>query len=462
MRRKRVEKAQEPVMSYKKANIILSAALALLLGLLWLMSALPEPVKAGQEDLESTYALMFDSRSGSDVSTLSLVNDRDKILLYSDESGSFRTDALSAEELSAERVSAFLESIAGLCVNSEVIQPDSQAELAAVMEEYGISDPAAILQIQWNDGAASLLVMGEEMANGSYYAYLDGIPAVLTVPEEYAQRLLVSSSALRDLSFFRYDNSGQSKLEQITISNSAGNISFRLRDTAADGSLSYYRMLEPVEAEISWQNARQLLLEPLSATDASAVLDTKGGLSGYDAMLTLVYGGQTLNYYFAAYDDNTVLSWHDGSELTYALNRESVSFVYKDYLEFMGGCVYQGNAADIASIKVSSGAIEYALALEGSGENLSGRVGDAAVERELITGLMTKLNSLYIEGSADSSGAAALTVEINYRGGRPADILSFSPGEGRSYTASVNGSGYFAVYADAYEQLLAAFEQIEK
>jgi len=457
-------------MNYRKALWqVCAASLVLAALLLWLLPRDPRLAQA----LPTTYPV--NSLNVADISAVAVKNGTDAFGLMVGPDGSVslvaKDDAAGAD-YSADEMRAFIFLLARLTA-SQALEP--QQNLA----DFGLREPRASLAVILRDGRTLRMRLGKPSAVGDgYYFQKDGDARVFVIGK------LTGDLMLRARSDF-WNKQLMPELTAQTVNSLTSVQLASRRQPNANWRLAHrgdasFQLAQPVNGLVHAENAFKLVLFPLSALQADALVSATGPLLAYgldqpSQELTLQWDGQPIRILIAAAPQGGFFVNRKGHPAVFSLSSEKSAFLRLAYRDLLGDRVYNGSLAAVAAITLARPLeqIVYRLSIRGEGVGLSGVMEGRLVPYTELGRILAPVFDIGIvaevENDAKTRGAIDHTVargpqtavSITNRDGSTDRIEFFAKDASLSYLR-LNGRVDFLVYTRAADALADALAQVRR
>lgn len=439
------------------------------------------PVEVKKEEQDVFYLLEHDMMDVAHVS----VNNEEGFYEVIQEGGGFTVHDIPAELVNTDYLQLLLDECSMIAVSEKVSdQPED-------LSQYGLEAPRASVEIEYTDGSAAQLLIGqEEKLSDGVYVQMAGDPAVYLMPRSYTIRFTMAVEK-----FIQY---------QITPTRKMPSALSVVRDVTFGGSL----LPEPIVIEWVDEHDKQEMREAASFGVATHLIRSPGfheldqtkGAEVFQSMLGIVSEG------IAAYncDENTLSSYgfdhpyltadftiqngedakseeyhlkvvkQDDGSLIMTCNDNAVIYKILDvaftkitYEDFVMRWFLTPFITDLDKMKVTTPAetLEFAFFGE-TNKDLSVTLYGRNLNMELFRSYFRLITSACNDGEPRTKmiadGSPVLTVEYVYKDKeKPKDTMKIYEADSRKVLVEVNGKLEFTMKSSYLERVLDGREGIK-
>jgi hypothetical protein len=210
---------------------------------------------------------------------------------------------------------------------------------------------------------------------------------------------------------------------------------------------SHYFMSYPVESPLDRVLLHNRLLNPLKKLTAERIMDGDPSEYGLDSpayTLELDYKGETARLYFTDPGDGDysyLLRESDGR--IFKVEKTLMTFITRDYTEFLGETVYVQNVTTVSNIEMDDGAVIYSIDIAGQGGSLHGKYLGRTISRNNLMALFLKITGIpsviEIDEGVKATAEPVFKIKVTLRDGAGCDLIEFIPVNDRQSAVRVNG-----------------------
>lgn len=345
-------------------------------------------------------------------------------------------------------------------------------------QDYGLTEPRATVEANYNTGEAVILLIGNE-APGGVGTY------VKATEQENGVIYLVDTSAVESVFFNPVEYVNTSITDSASDDDTLRPVEFTIRgknfpepvvivQNNDETSLSTYKMTEPSEKFVNMEKGTGMVgsVRSLTAESVAAVHPSEDQLKKYglDKPQTTIEAKYTdISYTLSAStpnEENQVYVYAKEKDTIYVVLADRVLWASANYEDFVYEYIMRPSKEYVESIDVKTGDKAYTFTLKeekvtDDGDNeftqIVASYGKTKLEQGYFDAFYENLVSAKYTGEYDgkeSADKAFLTITFNYNNDKKSDTVVYTEGESRKYEAKVNDSENGFVYDTYITQLV--------
>lgn len=339
-------------------------------------------------------------------------------------------------------------------------------------EEYGLSEPRAVVTATFEDGTKSVYKVGNAAPAelGTYIQFNDD-KAIYLVANDSVDSFFFSPLDLisKEITTAAQDeDNSEIKTLTLTGTNYPQKIVIKPNDDETNGA--YYKMTSPKTQPVNVTNGSAVTgaVRGLSADKVAAVNPTdkqleKFGLSKPAAVLEAVYPDATVKLTASKADgDGNVYLMVSGKDVVFQIASSKVPWATSDYDSLVYEYILMPKLDYVDQVDISADGKSFTFKIAKE-EKKDKATGSTTTENKVTCG-KTEVKASYFEtffdtltnvqrdspaGKQTAAGKPVLTVTYHYNNGKDSDTVKYYSADGRSILAEVNGSASGLVY-DTY------------
>ena len=108
-----------------------------------------------------------------------------------------------------------------------------------------------------------------------------------------------------------------------------------------------------------------------------------------------------------------------------------MTFITRDYTEFLGETVYVQNVTTVSNIEMDDGAVIYSIDIAGQGGSLHGKYLGRTISRNNLMALFLKITGIpsviEIDEGVKATAEPVFKIKVTLRDGAGCDLIEFIP-----------------------------------
>ena len=443
---------------------VAAVTVALLGGAAFWLAQTPttEEQNASQEE-----KILLADRTLQEISQVRMTGSQGEYTLENTGESNFSIEALGEAPVNETQLDLLLNCVQAPQVSRVVSQQPED------LEQYGLSEPQAQVEIRYTDDSSLTLLLGGEapQSAGVYLKTGDG-DTVYLMDSDWAETLSWPLEQLVN----RTLGEGLSADEVGTVTLSGGELTQTVvLEPLEDGDSDSYpavthTMTQPEEQPANSETVSTILTTAmgLTASSADTINPTAEEMSqaGFDnptAVLTMAYkdGEGSLTLRAGKVEDGQVWVMKGGVPVIYVIPVDSCPWVSVTYDQLISPKFADLELDELSEISVVTADETYLFTMDGEGENLTvsanGQQLDSQEFQDYFNSIIVMEGETYT--TQQPSGSPWITLTYTYRDTALAPVvITMTPWE-ESYLVTVNGRTQWSVSANIPQQLLENTQQ---
>jgi len=466
--------AEVSVMKAIRKSLIITGATVLALAVVWVSLRLTP-------DQPSSFATVFTAVEPIEISSVLVQNATETYRFY------YENDGYVLDDIPA--TIADIDAFIGFMVNCGRLSAIRQVD-GGTLEEYGLTKPAATVEISFFSGSPVLLFIGaQEKISGNYYASAEGTPGVYLLAASMAEPFLrpktqvispivtpalaMSSplSAIRDVTF----TGGGLKDTIVIQAVSSGNhevrvaaLSFGTATHLIHGA-GVYQLDQTYGVEIlgSLFGIQALAVEGYGLTENEILamgFDDPWMIVEYDMLSGAGAAPEYKRLLLVRASDGLFFATTDGSGAVFQIGRQAFMDIQYDRLPvrwFLSPMLM-----DLSAVSIEGGEKQYRFDINNEDRKnpivtCEGEALDISLFRAFFRLITSAAHDGTYQGVLEQTGEELLVITYEYlEPNKAPDILSLYTGGVRRANVFVNGIGEFAMKDQFIARVLEGCESL--
>lgn len=481
-------------MSKKIRNIIISAALVLVLGLIvFIISILPKPsdntgsgsgnIASSEISLDSGISIF--SYKSDEVRRVDVKNAHGSYTISYVKDGEWKMLGYDEYPKNEDYYSTFIDACCQLSADKLI------AESPEDMSVYGLSEPQATVTLNYSTSETLDIDIGSVSSSGGTYIYVKQNDKVYVVNSTWADYFTAKNTLFIDMTMVEgaeLDEDGNQidpKVQKISYTGRGVKYPIviernpyydadydRVMNSSNDGTLeqtvmySPFMFTAPFEIDTSEDKFDPYAYMELYAKDIEALKQTPALLNKYglsNPYVTIDYVLLKKSYkinlgnYFEEDGEGYYYATVSGKSPIYIVEAVNVEFFKEDLIDYISPIVVNVLIDDIKTLTVKNKGVEYKFELSGTGDDLVCRWDGKKMSTAEFRDLYQLIMLVYSEESVEPNyynGDAEFTLTYTYRNSQKVDTVEYVKADVRKYLIRLNGKD-LALVRSKYVDTLA-------
>lgn len=415
----------------------------------------------GQGVDKAPVAVQINNIHVGDIAAVAITNKKASYGLLVGEKGISLETKKEGGEYSQEEMQAFIFAMSKL-VSTRVI--DKYDDISS----YGLDKPPSKITIIKRDGSKLRYSLGyKNPVDERYYFAKEGDNRVFLINKADGELMLREETDFwkKDL-IPKMDAKNIDLIESISIySKKKIERAYTIKNT---GDYTF-GMDTPIRNSISTDKVFSSIILPLSAMHPEKFIENssdlkKYGLDNPDYRVNLKFDKRDYGYAISKGREDKYYIAKQGERSIYEMSTDKIAFLETDYLDMIGGSIYNCNVSKIKSITFSDmqAGRDYNFELSGEATETKAVINGKTIKYAEFMEFFKLVNSIGMAGEVKSSDAKIkpyFTITINKKNGT-IDVLEFLKKDNSESYLKVNGVINFTAFNKSAADIIAAVEKL--